>query len=140
MQKEENFIESTTNVDVDVEINTNDIHDLLVVRDEVYCMDLSLKDVVQLQIVVLYSYANAEWEKIPQGDGLVPKWEPSDIDSDEYDVPLRKKQKAKIVPDADPSKRKHKDLIVYEMVKVWRVSIDEARGFPGKTTRSLQIG
>ncbi|CAH1415303.1 unnamed protein product [Lactuca virosa] len=90
-KKGENFTESTANDDVDAEMNTEDIHDQLDVGDEVYCMDLSFFDAVPFQIVFPYSHANAESDKIPQGEEQVPQGGPSDIESDEDDVPLSKK-------------------------------------------------
>ncbi|CAI9278859.1 unnamed protein product [Lactuca saligna] len=56
--------------------------------DDVYFMDLSFIDAKPLQTVFPYSYDDAEGEKLPQG-------EPNDVESDEDNVLLRRKQKVK---------------------------------------------
>lgn len=66
-----------------------------------------------------------------EGEQQVPQRDPSVVEFDEDDVSLRKKRKAKAYSTSDigPSKKKHKQFIVFEMVNIWGVSIEEAREF-----------
>ncbi|CAI9282792.1 unnamed protein product [Lactuca saligna] len=68
-----------------------------------------------------------------KGEKHIPQGEPSGVESDD-DVPLIKKRKETVDYSfgIGPSKKKHKQIIVSEMVSVWGVSIEVAKEFSWK--------